>query len=613
MLEPILPISELKILSKKARVAILTMTTKAKSGHPGGSMSSIDLLLALYHSIKVDPLNPKMIDRDMVVVSHGHISPAVYSALALRGYFPIEEAISQFRVASSRYEGHIEPSVPGVEWATGNLGQGLSAACGFALASKNNQIYCLMGDGEQQKGQISEARKFAIKYNLNNITAIVDYNRLQICGKLSDVMPQNIKANYESDGWAVLTINGHDFKEIFDALKKAKKINSPVMILAKTVMGNGVSFMENKEKFHGAALSEAELKMALDELGHDSSFSIPAPSLGNVFENKKHIHDFPTVLGTKLYHQSTDNRTAWGDALLDIAKANEHTMINVFDCDLTGSVKTLDFSKLRPKNFYQCGIMEHHTAVCAGALSKTYPSTFFAAFGMFGLTEVYNQHRLNDINKTNLKVILTHVGLDVGEDGKTHQCIDYIGLLNNMFNFKIIVPADANQTYKAIQFISNQPGNWLVAMGRSKLDIIKTLQGEIYYNEHYKFNYGKADVLRHGNSATMFVCGTLVNTAIKVVDELSKRGCEITLINVATPFDIEDEIVYNAVKTGMIYTLEDHNVKTGLGALLSIKMVELGVMCPVKKFGVNNYAVSGSAEDVYKWAGLDEMSLIDEM
>lgn len=167
-----------------ARKSILTMTTISASGHPGGSMSSIDLLLSVYNVMHHDPQNPDMDDRDRLVVSIGHISPAVYSTLGILGYVNLEEAVSHFRQFGSIFEGHIERDVPGVEWSSGNLGQGLSAAVGFAIASKikdvDYHVYVLMGDGEQQKGQLSEARRFASKYKLSNLTAIVDYNRLQI-------------------------------------------------------------------------------------------------------------------------------------------------------------------------------------------------------------------------------------------------------------------------------------------------------------------------------------------------------------------------------------------------------------------------------------------------
>ena len=172
---------------------ILTMTSLAASGHPGGSMSSIDALLTVYNIANINRNNLHDLNRDRIFVSHGHISPAVYSCLARKGILPQDEYIAYFRKAGSMYEGHIERSIPGVEWTTGNLGQGLSAACGAAVAGKVNgnefDIYVFMGDGEHEKGQITEARRFAVKYNLSNITVIVDYNTLQISGDISNVMP----------------------------------------------------------------------------------------------------------------------------------------------------------------------------------------------------------------------------------------------------------------------------------------------------------------------------------------------------------------------------------------------------------------------------------------
>ncbi|HPH61327.1 MAG TPA: 1-deoxy-D-xylulose-5-phosphate synthase N-terminal domain-containing protein, partial [Candidatus Syntrophosphaera sp.] len=250
-------IIRLQTQANQARAAILSMTTLAASGHPGGSMSSIDLLLALYNVIRHDPSAPQKPDRDRIVVSNGHISPAVYAALSLNGYHDLDEAVSQFRLAGSKFEGHIEREVAGVEWSSGNLGQGLSAAAGMALASRINKVpymvWTLMGDGEQQKGQISEARRFAVKYGLNNLAAIVDYNRLQISGNIDAVMPQNIRRNWEADGWKVLEIDGHDFGAIFSALASASEADLPTMILAHTVMGKGVPCMENLAKYHGSA------------------------------------------------------------------------------------------------------------------------------------------------------------------------------------------------------------------------------------------------------------------------------------------------------------------------------------------------------------------------
>ena len=204
----------LKSFAKKCRGDIIRMTTLSASGHPGGSMSSIDIYSVLYGLCDVDPANPYKPERDRIVVSHGHTSPGVYSALGNYGFFDVNYAVLTFRTAGYQFEGHIAKSVPGVEWDTGNLGQGLSAACGFALSSRlhnfNNQVYCLMGDGEQTKGQIGEARRFAVKYKLNNLTVIIDKNGLQIGGKTTDIMPNNIAENFKADGFHVIEINGHD-------------------------------------------------------------------------------------------------------------------------------------------------------------------------------------------------------------------------------------------------------------------------------------------------------------------------------------------------------------------------------------------------------------------
>lgn len=605
-----------------ARGAILQMTTLAKSGHPGGSMSTIDFLLTLYHLINIDPKNPLWEKRDRVIVSNGHISPALYATLGMMGFFNLDEAISQFRLAGSIFEGHIEPSVPGVEWATGNLGQGLSAGIGFALAGKqkgiSNHIFVLMGDGEQQKGQISEARRFAVKYDLANVTAFIDYNKLQISGNIAKVMPQNIKDNYISDGWTVIEIDGHDFAQIQNAIFEAVKTPNPTLILANTIMGKGVSFMENKEKYHGSVLSEEQLNQALSELGLANNLEKykkmrenfkPLPNSG------KSDKDFPLKTGKSIiYSEKTDNRSAWGNAIADIAVLNSteenKKLLAVFDCDLQGSVKTNSFEKNLPENFYESGIMEHHTAVMSGAMSKDGIQVFFADFGVFGIDETYNQHRLNDINETNLKVITTHVGLDVGEDGKTHQCIDYLGVMKNLYHFKILVPADANQTDHIIRYVAGKRGNYLVAMGRSKLEIIKDENGKIFFDENYRFEFGKADLLRDGTNAALLTMGTLTGRALEIAKILSEQGISLQVWNFSAPTELDEEALKKAAQTGTIFTYEDHNINTGLGNSVADKLLQLGLSCKLLKFGVEDYAFSGNANDVFAACKLDVNSVI---
>ncbi|MCD6181326.1 MAG: transketolase [Candidatus Cloacimonetes bacterium] len=602
---------------RTARGAILHMTTLASSGHPGGSMSTIDFLLTLYHMIEVDPAQPNMPTRDRVIFSHGHVSPAAYATLGLMGFFPLQDAISQFRLAGSIFEGHVEPDVPGIEWASGNLGQGLSAGCGFALAAKqkglDSNVFVLMGDGEQQKGQLSEARRFAVKHDLTNITAFCDYNQLQISGNIHDVMPQNILDNYLSDGWDVIEIDGHDLQEIATAISDAVVNEAPTLILAHTTMGKGVSFMENREKFHGSTLSESQLADALAELNVPNNLDLYKKLRADFVPQRHELpasQDFSIQTTSRTYTEKTDNRSAWGNALADIATTNPDLPMAVFDCDLAGSVKTNSFAKVRPECFIQGGIMEHNAAVAAGALSKEGIQTYFSDFGVFGVDETYNQHRLSDINRTNLKVVTTHVGLDVGEDGKTHQCIDYLGCMRNLYHFHTIIPADPNQTDRVIRYISGKYGNYLVPMGRSKLDLLRHPDGSLIFGENYRFCYGKADKLRDGADAALLTMGTVANRAVEVADILAKEGINLQVWNISCPDQMDEDALRAAAATGTVFTYEDHNVHTGLGAVVADALMQMQKSCHFVKFGVEDYAISGKSDDVFAWCELDTASIV---
>ena len=259
-------VSRLKEAARLAKGDIIKMTRLAGSGHPGGSMSSLDMYLVVFSQAN---LNGTM--RDRIIVSHGHTSPGVYAALARLGHLPVDEVIAFFRKAGSPFEGHVVRGLPFIDWSTGNLGQGLSAGCGFALGSKlrneNNYVYVLMSDGEQAKGQVAEARRFAKKHCLGNITVLIDYNRIQISGCVDDVMPVNIVQNYLADGWDVIEVDGHNPGELYTALRRARQTENPTCILAHTIIGKGVPFMEGKAEYHGRALNDKEYPEALAVLG----------------------------------------------------------------------------------------------------------------------------------------------------------------------------------------------------------------------------------------------------------------------------------------------------------------------------------------------------------
>ncbi|MFN3921686.1 MAG: transketolase [Caldimicrobium sp.] len=615
---------------KRCAKRIILSTTLAKSGHPGGSLSSLSLLLVVYGIAKVDPKDPRSPHRDRVVISHGHISPGVYSVLSEFGFFPEETFLMEFRRAGSAFSGHVEQAVPGVEWNTGNLGQGLSAACGMAMALKlkklSSKVFCLMGDGEQQKGQVIEARRWAVKFGLNNLITLIDYNKLQIGGDISKVMPQNIKEEIIATSWNLIEIDGHNFQEIFQALKMAikgevKDPSKPTAILAHTIMGKGISFMENDPKWHGSPLPEDLAKKALQELGFDPD------ELDYLKEKRKNYavsfphqpHD-PVPVKIETISQTPyspdkkiDCRSAYGKALLDLAEKNNlpdaPPKILGFTCDLEGSVKMTDFKKHSPLAFFESGIQEHHTATCAGALSKEGFLVFFSTFGVFGIDEVYNQLRINDLNKSALKVVCTHLGADVGEDGPTHQCIDYLGLLLNLPSFEIYLPADANQTYHIIKTISQRPGNIFVGMGRSALPIITKEDGTPFFDENYQFLPGKADWIRKGTQGVIISYGNLMPYALKAWELLKEKNIMVSLLNVASIRPFPEEDLLEAAKQKYILVIEDHYVETGLGAKIAAFYALNNIQVSLKILGHKSPSSSGKPEDLFKKAGLDPESI----
>ena len=264
---------ELRVIATKIRLGALECVYSANSGHPGGSLSISDILAYLYFSkMNVDPKNPKKADRDRFVLSKGHTAPALYSALALKGFFS-KELLSTFRKEGSILQGHPDmKNVPGVDVSTGSLGLGISAACGMALSAKCSKdgyrVFTALGDGELEEGQVWEAAMFASHYKLDNLTAFVDFNGLQIDGKITDVMnPTPIDDKFRAFGWHAIVIDGHDFDEIERAVIEAENTKGqPTVIICKTVKGKGVSFMEDRAEWHGSAPNKEQYDIAVSEL-----------------------------------------------------------------------------------------------------------------------------------------------------------------------------------------------------------------------------------------------------------------------------------------------------------------------------------------------------------
>lgn len=613
---------DVKDLVDRARLCrgdIIKMTTVAGSGHPGGSMSSIDIYLVLYSHANLSPQKLHDPGRDRIIVSHGHTSPGVYACLARLGFVSLDDALAGFRRVDSPFEGHIERNVPGVEWTTGNLGQGLSAGCGFALAARLNGLkyntFVVMSDGEQAKGQVAEARRFARKYDLNNLTVIIDHNHIQISGKTEDIMPVNIKDNYLADGWKVLEISGHDFAEIHAALRKAlADDHHPYAIVAETVIGKGVSFMENQREFHGRALTKEEHTRALRELDiEDDITKISETRATRRIHNHTHRNIAMPHLNTGtpiVYENTTHPRVVFGNVLEEIAKLNPAVPMAVLDCDLTESVKSKKFSQARPQNFFEAGVSEHTTGTIAGALSVNGVQTVWADFGVFAIDEVYNQLRLNDINHTELKICATHLGYNVGPDGKTHHCIDYIGLLRNLQTFKLVVPGDPNQTDRIVRYVMRQKGNYVIGLGRTKLPIIKNEHSVNFFGEEYRYEYGKVDLIRDGKDCAIMTFGTMLPLALEAYEKLSAAGISARVYNVTSPLHIDNRILHEAAETKLVVTYEDHLVDSGLGSIVAQKIARERVKMNLVTIGINQYGTSDNPEVLYKKYGLNADSLV---
>jgi transketolase len=632
-------VDELERLRVQAATDIIASTTLATCGHPGGSLSSLHALLLLYANCKVSSTSPMDPLRDRIFVSHGHISPGTYATLAAFGFCDRDEFVSRFRRFGSHFGGHVEQSVPGVEWNTGNLGQGLSAGVGSALAARLHQAdpkvdlrkqegaawraVVLMGDGEQQKGQIGEARRLAVKYACTNLLALVDLNRLQIGGETAEIMPQDIAAGWAADGWHVVDCDGHDWQALYAALRAAYRGNAgrPSVIIARTVMSKGVPFLENQAKWHGSALSMDDARKAIAILGGEDRLELLAATRKSLPPGKLG-HHFPEtpppaveLSAAKVYglDVQTDCRSAYGAVMQELAEKNNGDRVRVvaFSADLEGSVKLDAFHKASPAGFIEGGIQEHNSATASGRLSRDGYLAFFSTFGIFGVTETFNQQRLNGFNRANLKLVCTHCGTDVGEDGPTHQVVDYVGLLRSTFDWSIFVPADPNQCDRIVRCVARRAGNDFVGMGRSKMATIANEAGTApQYGADYVFVPGKADVVRSGNDGAILAVGPLVAEAVAARELVRARtGRTLRVVNMASLRPFDRQAILDAAATGFVLTAEDHHPDTGLGGIVTSCIADAGIATKIVRCGISEWPMSGKPSDVLRGFGIDASGL----
>ena len=587
-------IRELQDCANRMRGYDLAVLCAAGSGHAGGTLSIMDITAALYlHVAEHDPLDPSWPARDRIVWSTGHKAPSLYLGLAFAGFCPIED-VALLRKLASPYQGHPHwLKLPGVEVSTGSLGQGLSLAIGIALAGRLNgqnfKTFCIMGDGEQQEGQVWEAAMEAAHYKLNNLVAIVDCNRLQIDGKVSEVMSVDpLDEKYRSFGWEVIRIDGHNMREIVEGFGRAKEItDKPVVLLAETVKGKGVSFMEDIAGWHGKVPNREELERALVELG------TPVP-VDLLFEKaNKYQQEVDRKLEQKMpkFHRNywwnaedtmkvkmDPTRMGFGQALAD---NGDDERVVCLGLDISGSITISQFYAGKPerkKRWLSMGIAEQSATSVAAGLAKEGKLPVLGTYATFAAARNLDQIRTSVCyGNFNVMIAGAHGGVSVGPDGATHQALEDLFAMGGLPNMSVVVPCDSVETRKATSYLLlHHIGPKYIRFAREATPIVT--------NENTPFVFGRANVVRlrkespdfidgfqtllasgydnEHEDLTIVACGPMVPEAMRAARILRLDfGYETRVLNVHTLKPIDEEAISRAAKeTGVIITAEEHQI-----------------------------------------------------
>lgn len=602
-------LQELKKLTNLMRGYCLASITLAGSGHPGSSLSIMDVVAALYLKVaNHDPKNPKWENRDRIIFSAGHKAPALYTGLAFSGYFPIEE-LALLRRYKSPLQGHPHHlKLPGVEASTGSLGQGLSIGVGVALAAKldkkNFYTYVITGDGEWDEGQMWEATMQAAHYSLDNLVAIVDRNYLQIDGNTEKVLKLDpLDKKLQAFGWYVVTIDGHNLEQIINTLEQVKKIKGqPKAVIAKTIKGKGVSFMENVAGWHGKAPTEEQLIQALKELKLKNKINLA--SFKKVAENYQKKVDQEIKKITPKFKKSylwnsqpimkvsmEPTRVGFGRAL---EKIGDDQRIVVLGNDISESVKTSEFYQNHPERknrFFSMGITEQSTTSVAAGLAKEGKLPVMSTYGVFICQRNADQMRTT-VCYGDFNVFFGggHGGVSVGPDGPTHQSLEEIFVVSSLPNMKMVVPADSLETEKATKhlLLKIKVPKYL-RFAREATPIVTKPETPLVFGKANIYRFRKeeenfidafeiflADEYQNENEdLTIIACGPQVAEALKASWILKNEYyIETRVINMHTikPLD-KETIIKAAQETKAILTCEEHQ-KGGLGDKVAAVILE---------------------------------------
>jgi len=593
-------IEQLKEAANLMRGYSLIALAAAGSGHSGGTLSIMDIAAVLYlYEARHDPADPCWPHRDRIFWSAGHKAPAIYVALGLSGYYNIEDVVL-LRKLYSPFQGHPHwLKLAGLETSSGSLGQGLSISIGDALNArldkKDYRVYCIMGDGEQQEGQVWEAAMEACHYRLDNLCAFIDYNRLQIDGCIDDVMCIDpLRAKYEGFGWHVLEIDGHDIQQIIDALQKAKQFKGkPTLIIARTIKGKGAEFMENVCGWHGKAPSIDQLAQALKQLNLDRK--LPVADL--LAKAKAYQSEVTKKLDAKTPHFSRDyfwnknnamkaemvaTRLGFGDAL---AESGDDPRVVCLGADISDSITISRFYKDHPERLVRwlsMGIAEQSATAVAAGLAKEGKLPVFGTYGVFASGRNLDQIRTTVCyGNFNVMIAGAHGGVSVGADGATHQALEELFQMCGLPNMRVEVPCDVVETKRATKHLLFQVvGPKYIRFAREATPVVT--------DEATPYVWGKANVIRFRGEKPSFkdafehylaaeyksekedvaiiACGPSVPEAMRAAWILkSEFGIESRVLNMHTVKPMDGTAIIDAAyDCGIIVTAEEHQVG-GLG------------------------------------------------
>ncbi|MBS3081151.1 transketolase [Candidatus Pacearchaeota archaeon] len=596
-------IKNLQNIANILRRDVLKMTTEAGSGHPTSCLSCAELMACLFFDeLALEIKNPDNPGNDEFILSKGHAAPILYSSLYHAG--AIKNDLLSLRKFNSSLEGHPLPSLPFIKSATGSLGQGLSIGVGMAIANKldkkTSRVYVLLGDSELAEGSVYEAFELASYYRLNNLIAIADINRLGQRGETifgHDV--NEYEKRFKGFNWDTIKIDGHNINQILNAFQKARKSNKPTIILAKTLKGKGVSFIEDKNGWHGRALSKEELEKALIEIPNPPLPSIkikkPLKSYFKKIIYKKYIPNYYEI------GKQVTTREAYGNALAQLALSNPRVI--AVDAEVSNSTFSEKVKEKTPEQFIEAFIAEQNMIGMALGLSKKNFNVFASTFSAF-LTRAHDQLRMAAYSNANITFCGSHIGVSIGEDGVSQMGLEDISLFRLLFNSTIFYPCDAVSTEKLVYECSKLKGIKYIRTTRSKTPVI--------YSNKETFPIGDFKILKESKNDELVLVGAGITVfeALKAHEELKKKGINTAIIDLycIKPFDYKKFIDFVKAHGNKIVISEDHYAEGGIGEMISSHLP--GTNIQLTHLTVRKLPHSGKPEQLLAFEEIDTEAIV---